>query len=628
VLNPDVMAKTPETRFRFARIAVFALVAVLIGLWVMRASFTRSEPKTVPYTELVSAIEEGRLKDAQIRPSEIAATLRSKDAGADETVAVVRIPNMDERPLLESMQRRGGVITGETEGKSLFGPVFWSLLPFVVVPLLFWGLSSAATRAQGKAMTFGRSKAKVYDRSAENKTTFADVAGVDEAKAELTEIVRFLKEPAKYKAVGARVPKGVLLVGAPGTGKTLLAKAVAGESGVPFFSMSGSEFVEMFVGVGASRVRDLFEQAKSHAPCIVFIDELDAVGKARSGAQGFVANEEREQTLNQLLVEMDGFDSGTGLVMMAATNRPEILDRALSRAGRFDRQVLVDRPDVRGREAILAVHTKKVTLGKDVELKVVAQRTPGMVGADLANVVNEAALASVRREATTVDAQDFEEAIDRLQLGLKKGGRVMTVDEKRRVAFHESGHVLVALSMKHADPVHRVTIIPRSIGALGATLQLPTEERYLVTREELLDRICTLLGGRVAEEIACQDVSSGAEDDLERATELARLMVCRFGMSEALGPMTTERSSSAMPPWAEGRGTGSSEETLRMIDKAIRTIIETEHARARDVLVQSRRALDAIATELLTKETLQREDLEALMKSSLSERTTPSVQGV
>ena len=477
-------------------------------------------------------------------------------------------------------------------------------------------------------MTFGRSKAKVYDRSAENKTTFADVAGVDEAKAELTEIVRFLKEPGKYKAVGARVPKGVLLVGAPGTGKTLLAKAVAGESGVPFFSMSGSEFVEMFVGVGASRVRDLFEQAKSHAPCIVFIDELDAVGKARSGAQGFVANEEREQTLNQLLVEMDGFDSGTGLVMMAATNRPEILDRALSRAGRFDRQVLVDRPDVRGREAILAVHTKKVTLGKNVDLKVVAQRTPGMVGADLANVVNEAALASVRREATTVDAQDFEEAIDRLQLGLKKGGRVMTVDEKRRVAFHESGHVLVALSMKHSDPVHRVTIIPRSIGALGATLQLPTEERYLVTREELLDRICTLLGGRVAEEIACQDVSSGAEDDLERATELARLMVCRFGMSEALGPMTTERSAAAVPPWAEGRGTGSSEETLRMIDKAIRTIIETEHARAREALVQSRRALDAIATELLTKETLQREDLEALMKSSLSEPTTPSVQGV
>jgi len=609
------VARTSWNRSRIARTMLSLLAASILVSWMLRGAVVPAA-RRIPYSEFVADVEAGRVQEADIRSDEIAATLRGEANKRGESVATDRIPSMDERALLEAMKQHNVVVTGHPERASWWGPLV-AILPFLALPLLFWGLSALATGAasRGRPMTFGRSKAKLYDRSSENKVTFADVAGVDEAKAELTEIVRFLKEPAQYRAIGARVPKGVLLVGAPGTGKTLLAKAVAGESGVPFFSMSGSEFVEMFVGVGASRVRDLFEQAKDRGPCIIFIDELDAIGKARSGAQGFVANEEREQTLNQLLVEMDGFDSGSGLVIMAATNRPEILDRALLRAGRFDRQVLVDRPDVRGREAILKVHAKKVQLGADVDLKVFAQRTPGMVGADLANVVNEAALASVRRTSKQVDAQDFEEAIDRIQLGLKKEGRVMTEDEKRRVATHEAGHALVALSMKHADPVHRVTIIPRSIGALGATLQLPTEERYLMTREELRDRICVLLGGRAAEEIACKDISTGAEDDLERATELARHMVCRFGMSDALGPLTYGVGSGRFLPWPPelAQSRTFSEETLRLVDSEVKAIVVSEHARAHEHLARQNKTLDAITRELLTHETLQRAELEALV---------------
>jgi cell division protease FtsH len=608
------MGRSFWNRARIIRIALWLVATAFVAFWAIHGSVP-PQPRRVPYSELVAAIEGGHVQEAEIRPEEIVGTLHGEAGKKGEAVVADRIPTMDERALLEAMKQHDVVVTGHPERPSMWGPLLWTVLPLLVLPFLFWGLAGgAATR--GQPMTFGRSKAKLYDRSSENSVTFADVAGVDEAKAELTEIVQFLKEPARYRAVGARIPKGVLLVGAPGTGKTLLAKAVAGESGVPFFSMSGSEFVEMFVGVGASRVRDLFEQAKLRAPCIIFVDELDAVGKTRSGAQGFVANEEREQTLNQLLVEMDGFDSGSGLVIMAATNRPEILDRALLRSGRFDRQVLVDRPDVRGREAILKVHVRKVRLGADVEVKTIAQRTPGMVGADLANVVNEAALASVRRGSQQVDTQDFEEAIDRLQLGLKKEGRVMTEDEKRRVATHEAGHALVALSMTHADPVHRVTIIPRSVGALGATLQLPTEERYLMTREELRDRICVLLGGRAAEEIACKDISTGAEDDLERATELARHMACRFGMSDKLGPLTVAANPAArLLPWPLdlGQGRTYSEATLCLVDAEVKAIVCEGHARAHEHLTARSRALDAIAHELLAHETLQRSELERIV---------------
>ena len=610
------MPDSPTPPSTHLRLPVLLLAILLVGLWTMRTALTsKPEPRRVPYSELVADLEAGKVQEARVEAERVVATLHDDGGSKGESIAVERIPNMDERALLEVMEKQHVVLTGEEAHSPWLGPVVWALLPLLTLPLVFWMLGGATGlgAAKGRPMTFGRSKAKLYDRSAEQSATFDDVAGVDEARAELMEVVRFLKEPQKYRAIGAHVPKGVLLVGAPGTGKTLLARAVAGESGVPFFSMSGSEFVEMFVGVGASRVRDLFEQAKERAPCIIFIDELDAIGKARAGAVGFAANEEREQTLNQLLVEMDGFAPGSGLVIMAASNRPEILDRALLRAGRFDRQVLVDRPDVRGREAILRVHARKVQLAPDVDLAIVARRTPGMVGADLANVVNEAALASVRRSATVVTDRDFEEAIDRIQLGLKKEGRVMTDDEKRRVAFHEAGHALVALSVPHADPVHRVTIIPRSIGALGATLQLPTEERYVLTREELEDHLCVLLGGRSAEEIACGAVSTGAQDDLERATAIARQMVCRLGMSDALGPLTWGRPDAMQfLPGTETFERDYSEETARAIDKELRRIVEESHARALEILRGRRAALDAIGHELLVRETLERAELEAL----------------
>ena len=596
-------------------VAVLVLATLLVALLVLSA-VTSPEPRRIAYSALVADVEAGRVQEALVQPKAIVAVVRAESGSGTEQVVAQRIPNVDERPLLEAMEKQHVAITGEAEHPSAWMPLLWFVLPLLALPLLFWVSGSMLQAgARARPMTFGRSKAKLYDRSAENAVTFDDVAGVDEAKAELVEVVRFLREPQKYRAVGAHVPKGVLLVGAPGTGKTLLARAVAGESGVPFFSMSGSEFVEMFVGVGASRVRDLFEQAKQRAPCIVFIDELDAVGKTRAGPVGFAANEEREQTLNQLLVEMDGFEPGTGLVIMAATNRPEILDRALLRAGRFDRQVLVDRPDLRGREAILRVHARKVQLAADVDLAVVARRTPGMVGADLANVINEAALASVRRGAQTISMKDFDDAIDRIQLGLKKEGRVMNDDEKRRVAYHEAGHALVASSVKHADPVHRVTIIPRSVGALGATLQLPTEDRYLMTREELLDRICVMLGGRSAEELACGDVSTGAVDDLERATVLARQMVRRFGMSEALGPVTWGASDAfRFLPTSAGAERDYSEETARAIDAEVRRIVERSHERAVALLRQRKASLEAIAAALLARETLDAKQLDELLE--------------
>jgi cell division protease FtsH len=604
----------------WSRLGLFLLALAVAGFLWFRALSTQSvEAKIVPYSVLIGAIDSGKVSEVLIEQERVVAKLKDKtDKGRSQTMVASRLPNVDDRELLARLEKNGVTFSGHIDQQAgLWPAVLSSIFPLVMLFLLFraWG-GLLGGKGAARPMSFGKSQAKIYDRSSENKTTFDDVAGVDEAKAELKEVVNFLKNPAKYQAVGARVPKGVLLVGPPGTGKTLLARAVAGESGVPFFAMSGSEFVEMFVGVGASRVRDLFVQAKDRAPCIVFIDELDAVGKSRAGGGVFAANEEREQTLNQLLVEMDGFDAGIGIVIMAATNRPEVLDKALLRAGRFDRTVLVDRPDVKGREAILKVHARRLKLAPSVDLKVIAQRTPGMVGADLANVVNEAALASARRDGTSVEAKDFEEAIDRIQLGLKKEGRVMSDAERRRVAWHEAGHALVALSVKHADPVHRVTIIPRSIGALGATLQLPTEDRYLMTREELTDALTVLLGGRTAEEIVFTDVSTGASNDLERASELARQMVCRYGMSD-LGPQTFGRPGAGQflggPLSFEERN--FSEETARRIDAEVGKILEAEHARAKEILVARRGVLDAIAQRLLEKETIDREELESLAKA-------------
>ncbi len=604
-------------RSAWVRLGLFLVaLAVAVTLW-FRVLRVQGDSQVVTYTELLKAVDDGKVKEVLLENERVLARLKEDKGGRDQSLVASRLPNMDERELITRLEEQGVAISGRIEQSSFWPAVLSSILPLVMLFFLFravGGMLSGGAAGRARPMSFGKSQAKIFDRSSENKTTFVDVAGVDEAKNELIEVVNYLKDPEKYKAVGARVPKGVLLVGAPGTGKTLLARAVAGEAGVPFFSMSGSEFVEMFVGVGASRVRDLFTQAKERAPCIVFIDELDAVGKTRAGGGVFAANEEREQTLNQLLVEMDGFDASVGIVIMAATNRPEVLDKALMRAGRFDRQVLVDRPDVRGREAILQVHAKRLTL-EGVDLKLVAQRTPGMVGADLANVVNEAALACARRDAKKVEQRDFEEAIDRLQLGLRKDGRVMNESERRRVAWHESGHALVALSVKHADPVHRVTIIPRSIGALGATLQLPTEDRYLMTEEELRDTLAVLMGGRTAEEIVFGGVSTGAQNDLERASELARQMVCRFGMS-SLGPQSFGRpgGSQFLGGAVSFEERNFSEATAQAIDHEVRALLDAAHRTAHNALSARRAVLDAIAGELLVKETLERDVLEAMVR--------------
>jgi cell division protease FtsH len=477
----------------------------------------------------------------------------------------------------------------------------------------------------GGLMSVGKSKAKLYVET-ETKVTFADVAGVEEAEEELKEIIEFLKTPAKFQALGGNIPKGVLLVGPPGTGKTLLARAVAGEAGVPFLSLSGSDFVEMFVGVGAARVRDLFAQAQEKAPCIIFIDELDAIGKAR-GLSPMSGPEERENTLNQLLSEMDGFDTRKGVIIMAATNRPEILDPALIRPGRFDRHILVDRPSLKGRENILQIHTRRVKLSPDVNLSTLAARTPGMVGADLANVVNEAALLAARKGKSEVEMEDFEESIDRVVAGLEKRNRMMNPREKEIVAYHETGHALVAEALPTTDKVHRVSIIPRGIGALGYTMQLPTEDRYLMTRTELEDRMAVMLGGRAAEELHFQEISTGAQNDLFRATDIARSMVREYGMSDRLGPITFERErrplflESIMPPGTRDY----SEATAQEIDQEVARLVERAHSRAREVLEQRRSTLEQVARILLDKEVIEGEELRRILNSAAQqESSSPS----
>jgi cell division protease FtsH len=595
----------------------YLLLALAAILFVQGVIAKRSAPKTVSMSELLQQVREGKVGEVLIRDTDIVADLKPEKDGKPERIVATRLPGIDETEIVKELQDRGVKFTGFIEQTSFLETflVSW-ILPIAVLGAVYYFFMRRLQAAGGRGgpLSIGKNKAEIYDATRHGKVTFEDVAGVDEAEAELVEVVDFLKSPQKYTALGARIPKGVLLVGPPGTGKTLLAKAVAGEASVPFFSLSGSEFVEMFVGLGAARMRDLFEEARKRAPCIVFIDELDAIGKSRGGVAAMAGHDEREQTLNQLLVEMDGFEATAGVMIMAATNRPEVLDQALLRAGRFDRQVVVDRPDLRGREEILKVHVRKVKLADDADLLLLAQRTPGMVGADLAKVVNEAALAAARRGSLLVGQQDFEIAIDRIQLGLEKKGRVMNEDEKRRVAYHESGHALVALSVDHANPVHRVTIIPRSIGALGVTLQLPTEDRYLVTKEDLLDRICVMFGGRVAEELVCGDISTGAHDDLTRATETARQMVTRLGMSEKLGAMTFGRQQTSR--FLDGLGMEErtySEETARAIDAEIRAILEGQHRRATEILTRERDVLERMTRRLIEIETLDRAELESIL---------------
>ena len=525
-------ALAPKTHFSIW----YFLIAFLLFTYLQQSYLSR-KVETISYGQFKQYLAEGNLSKLTIGPENITGTLKEKEKKPGQQFTTIRV---DDPGLVKELDGQKVDYSGHYESKFLSSILSW-ILPIGIM-LLIWRYAMKKMGPGMGVMSFGKSKAKIFAEN-ESRITFADVAGIDEAKEELQEVVEFLRNPGKFQKLGGRIPKGVLLVGPPGTGKTLLAKAVAGEAKVPFFSISGSEFVEMFVGVGAARVRDLFSQATSQAPCIIFIDELDALGKARRmNVMG--GHDEQEQTLNQLLVEMDGFETNKGVIIMAATNRPEILDPALLRPGRFDRQVLVDRPDINGREAILRIHSKNVLLGPDVDLRKVAGRTPGFVGADLANLVNEAALLAARKNKERVEPADFDEAIDRVVGGLQKKNRVMNPQEKEIVAFHESGHAIVAESVEHADPVHKISIIPRGIAALGYTQQQPTEDRYLMTRSELLDRFAVLLGGRVAEEQVFGEISTGAQNDLQRATDIARSMVTEYGMSDPWGwrPMNVPAS--------------------------------------------------------------------------------------
>jgi cell division protease FtsH len=613
----------PKSKIQWRLPLIYLMVFVSLWFW-FQGAYKVPEPKQVSYSEFLSEVRAGHVSDVRIDEQQLIAKLKTDPAKTEaaKEISAKRLPAMDETPLLKDLESQGVTFSGHTVGSSWWSVVLPWLIPIVFFVLIAGYGSRKLAQGQGP-MTFGKSRAKIHDQSSAINVSFKDVAGVDEAKAELMEVVDFLRQPAKYQQLGGRIPKGVLLVGPPGTGKTLLAKAVSGEAGVPFFSISGSEFIEMFVGVGAARVRDLFEQAKHKAPCIIFIDELDAIGKSRAGSRGAIlTNDEREQTLNQLLAEMDGFDTSKGVIIIAATNTPEVLDTALMRAGRFDRQIIVDRPDLEGREAILKIHVSKIQLSTDVDLKVIAARTPVMVGADLANIVNEAALLAVRRDANQVQMCDLEEAIDRVMLGLEKKNRVMTVSDKERVAYHEAGHALVALSVEHAAPVYRVSIIPRSVGALGHTLQLPTEERYLMTLPELEDQLTVMMGGQAAEEsIYYGVISTGAGDDLQRASELIRQMVMRFGMSERLGHLTYGAPQTAQflrfPFASEERN--YSEKTSEAIDAEVRRISDELYLRAKTILTRRRTELERIALELTQKETLDRHQIDLLLAPFLTQ---------
>jgi cell division protease FtsH len=586
------------------------IIAAVIGLLIIQALWQEAkETEPLPYSEFRTYLEQGRIDNLTITETRIVGTIKDAKEGEPSMFVTARVdPNFAAELEKHGVTYRGGSDTN----------FFTEMLSWVVPILLFFGLWIFLMRRMagggfgaGGLMSIGKSRAKIYVEK-DTKTTLADVAGVDEAKAEVQEIIDFLKDPQGYGVLGARLPRGILLVGPPGTGKTLLARAVAGEAGVTFLSISGSEFVEMFVGVGAARVRDLFEQARKMAPCIIFIDELDAMGRARGMGPMAGGHDEKEQTLNQLLVEMDGFDPSQGIILLAATNRPEILDPALLRPGRFDRQILVDRPDKQGRIQILSVHVRKIKLDPEVDLVQVAALTPGFTGADLANLVNEAALLATRRRSKTVTMADFNSAIERIVAGLEKKNRLLNPKERQVVAYHELGHALIALTLPGVDPVHKVSIIPRGVGALGYTMQRPTEDRFLMTVEELENKMSVLLGGRAAEQLVFGEISTGASDDLIRVTDIARSMVTRYGMDEKLGQaaLETERGTFLGMP-SEGGGRRFSEDTAREIDVAVRERIDRTYEKALKILRDRRAELDRLAKKLLEKETLTAEELPA-----------------
>jgi cell division protease FtsH len=600
--SKDKSGLPPKTRF-----SLWYFIVAMIFISYLQHTIFSGKVETIPYGQFKQALAQGKVADLTVGPENISGTLTGS---SNQAFVTVRVNDPD---LVKELDDRKISYSGRHENRFLNSLLSW-ILPLGIF-FLIWRFAMKKMGPGMGVMSFSKSKAKIFAQS-DTKVSFADAAGIDEAKEELQEVVEFLSTPEKFQKLGGRIPKGVLLVGPPGTGKTLLARAVAGEAKVPFFSISGSEFVEMFVGVGAARVRDLFSQAASQAPCIIFIDELDALGKAR-GMNVMGGHDEREQTLNQLLVEMDGFDTNKGVIIMAATNRPEILDPALLRPGRLDRQVLVDRPDIIGREAILKIHSQNVVLAPEVDLRTIAARTPGFVGADLANIINEAALLAARNNKEMVELADFDEAIDRVVAGLQKKSRVMNPKEKEIVAFHESGHAIVAESVEHADPVHKISIIPRGIAALGYTQQLPTEDRYLLTRSELIDRLAVLLGGRVAEELVFNEISTGAQNDLQRASDIARAMVTEYGMSDRLGLVSYERPRQAMfLPESFSSGKNYSEAKAGQSDEEVARFIEEAHQRVRKILSERRTVLDDLAHLLSRQESVQGEELRTMLSAA------------
>jgi cell division protease FtsH len=613
--------KQPGTGPRFGSPLIYVLL-LLVGFLLLRSLFQDAGFQRVPYSRLMERIQSGGCQKVVLSNEWVKCYPKPGEQPKGELPWFATRVSGD-TTLVQTLQQKH--IEFEAVAENGMSDMIWMLIVPIGIGLLFvsWltrRMSGGMPGGPPGVMSFGKTKARVYMES-NTGVTFKDVAGVEEAADELKEIVEFLKTPAKFRRLGGRIPKGVLLVGPPGTGKTLLARAVAGEAGVPFFSLSGSEFVEMFVGVGAARVRDLFQQAAAKAPAIIFIDELDAIGKSRNAGM-FGGHDEREQTLNQMLAEMDGFDSRTALIVLAATNRPEILDPALMRPGRFDRQVLVDRPDRKGREDILRIHSREVKLGADVDLKLVAARTPGFAGADLANVVNEAALLAARKDREKVVMADFMEAIERVVAGLEKKTRRMNDKEKEIVAYHESGHALVSSLCAHSEPVHKISIIPRGLAALGYTMQLPLEDRYLMSREELLDKMAGLMGGRAAEEIVVGSISTGASNDFKQATEIARLMITEYGMSTALGPVSyAERGRSPFLQGNSGPMAGLtdksySERTQRRIDQEVTRLIEEAMQRARDLVIRHRDALGRVAARLLQTEVVEGDELRRILTES------------
>ena len=598
---------------------MYYVVVIVLLIGIQLAFFWRGSTKEIPYSEFRKQIAENKVESVRIAPEKIYVTFKAplvteiatKEQPTSKKEEFFVNPVRDET-LIELLENKGIKYQGLPSSTWINELLQW-LLPFALLIGLYFFVFRRMGGPGSQFMNIGKNKAALYENLDEHtRITFKDVAGLDEAKAEVMEVVDFLKDPKKYTTLGGKLPKGVLLVGPPGTGKTLLAKAVAGEADVPFFSISGSDFVEMFVGVGAARVRDLFKQAKEKAPCIIFIDEIDAVGRSRGKGAMMGANDERENTLNQLLVEMDGFATDKGVILMAATNRPDVLDSALLRPGRFDRQIMVDKPDLKGRIDIFKVHTKKLSLSDDVNLKVLASQTPGFAGADIANAANEAALLASRRNKQGIEMKDFEDAIERVVAGLEKKNKVINPREKQIVAYHEAGHAIISWIMPENDPVQKISIVPRGMSALGYTMNIPLEDRYLMTKSELLARICSLLGGRIAEQIIFNEISTGAQNDLEKVTSIAYNMVMVYGMSEKLGNLSFFESNN---PYYGSPGIDKKygEETARLIDKEVMSIVEESRIKVTELLTQNKEKLEKLASELLLKEMLQYSQIEDIL---------------